>query len=65
MGKTNRAWHEHNRMPVRASMEQRIAWHREHVENCGCRPVPRGVIDAMKARGMRVSSAQLHRHAQP
>jgi hypothetical protein len=36
----NRAWHDAHRMPKRATLEQRLAWHREHQAACACRPVP-------------------------
>jgi TfoX N-terminal domain len=38
--KINREWHERNRMQARAPLKQRVAWHRAHAQNCGCRPVP-------------------------
>jgi hypothetical protein len=38
--KTNRAWHEANRMPERATRAQRIKWHAAHAQACQCRPVP-------------------------
>jgi hypothetical protein len=41
--KTNRIWHELNPMPKRASVDQRIEWHREHARQCGCRPIPPGL----------------------
>jgi hypothetical protein len=40
MGKINRDWHEAHPMPQRATLEQRIVWHREHAEYCGCREMP-------------------------
>jgi uncharacterized protein YdeI (YjbR/CyaY-like superfamily) len=36
----NAAWHESHPMPKRPTTAQRIAWHRAHQQNCGCRPVP-------------------------
>jgi hypothetical protein len=36
----NKAWHAAHRMPKRATLEQRVAWHREHQVACACRPVP-------------------------
>lgn len=54
MGKTNRQWHEQHSMPAGATMEQRIAWHQEHVRHCGCRPIPKGVAEAMNERGLAV-----------
>jgi hypothetical protein len=49
VGKTNRAWHEQHRMPKNPTPAQRIAWHREHAENCACRPIPQGVLALMRA----------------
>jgi hypothetical protein len=37
MGETNREWHLKNRMPPRATFEQRVTWHREHLKHCACR----------------------------
>ena len=36
----NAEWHERNPMPANASDEQRLAWHREHARECGCRKPP-------------------------
>lgn len=36
----NVKWHEQHVMPQRATLEQRIAWHREHQLACACRPIP-------------------------
>lgn len=36
----NREWHRDNRMPPRATREQRIQWHVAHAKACTCRPVP-------------------------
>jgi hypothetical protein len=44
----NVKWHEQHVMPARATLEQRIAWHREHQLACACRPIPaklRGMIE--------------------
>lgn len=35
-----RAWHQANKMPENATLEQRIAWHVEHALHCGCREMP-------------------------
>jgi hypothetical protein len=35
------------------SPEQRIAWHLEHARHCRCRPIPKGVIALMQARGIK------------
>ena len=37
MGKINREWHLANKMPKNASFEQRVEWHRAHLEHCACR----------------------------
>jgi hypothetical protein len=40
-------------MPERATDDQRIAWHLEHAQVCGCRPIPNGVLALMRAKGMK------------
>lgn len=42
--KINKAWHETNRMPKNATLEQRIAWHLEHQKHCQCRPIPEKLL---------------------
>ena len=39
----NRIWHQSNRMPAKATLEQRIQWHREHQKHCSCRDVPKSL----------------------
>jgi len=41
----NREWHRDNRMPPRATREQRIRWHVAHAKVCACRAIP----DSIKA----------------
>lgn len=41
----NRDWHEANAMPKNATTAQRVAWHRKHQKACGCRPVPKSLIE--------------------
>jgi hypothetical protein len=36
----NREWHRLNRMPPKATREQRIKWHVAHAHVCGCREIP-------------------------
>jgi hypothetical protein len=36
----NVAWHERHPMPKNPTTKQRLAWHRAHEKNCGCRPMP-------------------------
>jgi hypothetical protein len=49
MTKTNRLWHERNRMPKNPTAEQRIAWHVAHTANCACRPISKGVAALIAA----------------
>lgn len=52
--KINKAWHLKNKMPVNATFEQRVEWHREHQKNCSCRPgYPKKLEEEMKKRGMK------------
>jgi hypothetical protein len=39
----NKLWHQENRMPVKATLEQRIVWHREHQRHCDCREAPKSL----------------------
>jgi hypothetical protein len=44
----NRAWHEKNKMPEKATLEERVRWHTEHAKQCTCRPIPTKLSDKMK-----------------
>lgn len=57
----NTLWHEQHKMPTRATVEQRVRWHLEHAKHCGCRPVPRSVLEEMKKRGISISVPTLSR----
>jgi hypothetical protein len=46
----NLKWHERHVLPRRASLEQRIAWHREHQTECACRPIPARLLEHMNAQ---------------
>lgn len=37
-------WHLSHKMPKKPTLEQRLAWHKEHLKHCGCRPVPLTLI---------------------
>ena len=39
----NKEWHRLNRMPRRATREQRVTWHAEHAEVCACRSIPESI----------------------
>lgn len=43
----NADWHQANRMPKNATLDQRIAWHVDHAANCTCRPMPESIRAAL------------------
>jgi hypothetical protein len=40
----NKPWHDKNKMPPKATLEQRINWHKEHQEHCACREAPKSLL---------------------
>ncbi len=48
----NAEWHKANRMPPKATLEQRIKWHLEHQKACGCREMPAKIAAEIKKRGL-------------
>jgi hypothetical protein len=46
--KINKEWHLAHPMPKNPSLEQRIAWHLDHAQNCGCRDIPAKLKEEMK-----------------
>jgi hypothetical protein len=46
----NKDWHAKNPMPPKATLEQRIHWHREHLKHCACREVPKSLAAYIKPR---------------
>ena len=44
----NRDWHQEHKMPDRATEAERIAWHLDHARNCGCRPIPKQMIQRVE-----------------
>ena len=61
MAKLNRRWHAAHRMPARATLQQRIAWHTVHARQCGCREMP----PAIRAEIARRASAVVRRRTPP
>ncbi|HEX7014944.1 MAG TPA: hypothetical protein VF191_05490 [Cyclobacteriaceae bacterium] len=51
--KINREWHQRNRMPENATLEQRIQWHLEHQRHCSCRGIPEKLKQEMTRRGIK------------
>ena len=50
--KINKEWHEAHRLPRNATFEERLEWHREHAEKCGCRDSPENIRLELERRGM-------------
>lgn len=48
----NREWHLANKMPPKATLDQRIAWHVAHREHCGCREITGKLSAQMQERGL-------------
>ena len=46
----NKAWHLSHKMPPKATLDQRIAWHLEHQQHCTCAPIPKKVLEAIEQR---------------
>jgi hypothetical protein len=46
--KMNAAWHDANHLPHKPTMEARVLWHLEHAKMCGCRPIPKGILEAQE-----------------
>ena len=49
--KLNKDWHLAHPMPPHPTLEQRIDWHVQHTENCGCREIPESIRRELEARG--------------
>lgn len=46
----NREWHEQNKLSPKASLDDRVAWHLEHLVNCACRPIPSALLQEIEKR---------------
>lgn len=46
----NKAWHEKNKMPAKASLAVRAEWHLEHRKKCGCREMPETVAAYLRKK---------------
>lgn len=33
----NKEWHQTHKMPPKATLAQRVEWHKAHLKFCGCR----------------------------
>lgn len=55
MGLINATWHRAHRMPLRASLDERVTWHVAHARNCGCWPeLPPPIVAELKRRRLRI-----------
>jgi hypothetical protein len=50
MNNASRQWHLTHKMPVKPSLEERIAWHVEHAWNCDCRAMPERILKEVQKR---------------
>jgi hypothetical protein len=48
----NRDWHRENRLPRRATLDERIAWHLAHQRHCACRAIPGKLLGVLRERGL-------------
>jgi hypothetical protein len=54
MGNINKEWHLANKMPKKASLDERIKWHVEHARNCKCRVLGGKILKEIQKRGIKV-----------
>ena len=58
MGKINAEWHQQHTMPPKPSLDQRVAWHLEHQEHCGCHPeLPKSIEQELERRAKAKTSS--------
>ena len=48
----NGEWHAAHPMPPKATLEQRVQWHKEHQKHCACREVPKSLAPYFKPEGL-------------
>jgi hypothetical protein len=53
----NRTWHEKHRLGRDASLDTRVAWHREHARVCGCRKMPQSIAAEIRRRAAKSKPA--------
>lgn len=46
----NKERHISNRMPLKATLDQKIKWHIEHIAHCKCRPIPEIIKQEIQKR---------------
>jgi hypothetical protein len=46
----NKEWHAKNKMPERATLQERIEWHVRHQRFCACRAMPKSLLKYVAAK---------------
>ena len=46
----NKEWHDEHRLGKGARLDDRVQWHLEHAEVCGCRPIPDAIEKEVERR---------------
>jgi hypothetical protein len=46
----NKEWHSKNPMPAKATLDQRVDWHKEHQKHCACRQAPKSLLPYLKKK---------------
>jgi hypothetical protein len=46
----NKEWHRQNKMPKKATLQERLNWHLEHQRHCDCRPMPENLAALVAQR---------------
>ena len=49
----NKLWHAVNKMPLKATLEQRIKWHKEHQTHCACREIPKSLSSHIQTKKLK------------
>jgi hypothetical protein len=55
----NKEWHLANKMPPKATTEQRIEWHLEHQKHCSCAPIPKKLLAEMDKRNIQIAEIEV------
>lgn len=60
--KLNREWHLAHPMPMKSTLDQRVAWHLEHLQNCACRKdLPPTIQKELERQGIDVAALLLEK----
>jgi hypothetical protein len=57
--KINKEWHLTHLMPKRATFDQRVEWHTEHLKHCSCRTdFPKKLKEEMIKRNIEIPNSK-------